>query len=587
MTLLTFAPARREESDVRGQAHVEALVRRLLRRTGDASRLAEFPLAQALCEATGIANAQAAVRHVVETAFAGGPGQAELRDLIVASDLDARLSRTESATQLRVSRRHLQRYRAQAVTVLARHIRDLVGSPALGAASNGATLGDPLEMLGETIAKVEPATAAQVLRAGGARLAKRAERYALRARMELGGEIENHAGELQAPVAIVLRAQTKEVNGKVGEERELLRELLYGPDRDLRRDPEVQFELEWLAFLRARHRGDAAECRRVAASLQRIAGDRAGRRSRALLARAEAALHLGATHEAAERLDDADRRNLRDFGVMALASACGLRAEIALLEGDNEAAERLASGAYAVLRGRHRDAYRCAATVGRARLRLGKPWSPSPAFGPTDSVAFDRVVLDVERARHLFSDGFVQRGDAVARQALRAAEELGYDALIARAAATLGLRERALAALLRTRDRLAACDLFAQGGAFGDAEAALLQTALNAAIPQLRLEESSEAAAVRRFLRAFGAYVLGATSFVPFGDAAQRAGEEAGTFAFFALRFARDVLEIAAPLFIALSEPARRRETGDRVASALRVFAERARPQRTLRYVVG
>ena len=68
---------------------------------------------------------------------------------------------------------------------------------------------------------------------------------------------------------------------------------------------------------------------------------------------------------------------------------------------------------------------------------------------------------------------------------------------------------------------------------------------------------------------------------------AQRAGEEAGTFAFFALRFGRDVLEIAAPLFIALSEPARRRETGDRVASALRVFAERARPQRTLRYVVG
>jgi hypothetical protein len=197
-------------------------------------------------------------------------------------------------------------------------------------------------------------------------------------------------------------------------------------------------------------------------------------------------------------------------------------------------------------------------------------------------------VLDIERARHLFTDGFAQRGDAVARQALRAAEESGYDALVARAAATLGLRERALAALLRTRDRLAACDLFAQGGAFGDAEAALLQTALNAAIPQLRLEEQSEAAAVRQFLHAFGAYVLGATSFVPFGDAAQRAGEEAGTFAFFALRFGRDVLEIAAPLFIALSEPARRRETGDRVASALRVFGERARrPQRTLPYLVG
>ena len=72
----------------------------------------------------------------------------------------------------------------------------------------------------------------------------------------------------------VLQAQSKQINGKEQEAKEALRPVLLDRDRDLAYDSEALFELEWLTFLRGRHRGDAAEMQRTATSLLRIAQDR-------------------------------------------------------------------------------------------------------------------------------------------------------------------------------------------------------------------------------------------------------------------------------------------------------------------------
>jgi hypothetical protein len=591
---------------------MEAMVRRLLRRAGDSYRLAAFPLAQTLCRASGIPNAQLALRHVVEAAFKNAPHEAELRDLILASDLDAHLSRTESATRLQVSRRHLQRYRAQAVSILARHIRDLIGPVALVTAE-GESLGDPLDMLAEMISHFEPGMAAKLCRLGGPHLAARANVLDLRSQVDSGNELGDVPVEPQPGLTrwqhAVLRAQSKQINGKGAEARDALRPVLTDRERDLGHDAEARFELEWLMFLRARHRSDAAEALRVASNLRRIAQDRAVWRSRALLAQAESRIRLGRIREATDFLDEADRLNLRASAIGPLASAGALRAEIALLNGDDPLAERLASGAYIVLRGRHYDSYRCLTTIARARLRMGKPWACSDALDVLAPLAWDRVSVTIERARHLRADGFTRAARACAAEGFRVSASLGYEGLAARAAATIGAtfdeasqmrREwylRALSHLLTTRDHSIAGDLFWSGdqtanempfGSFGDEAIDVLYSGLMTSIPQLATEAERDGPAARAYLRHLSQYVFDLETFP---DRLKRATEavDDGTkaFAYFMLRFVDDVEEIVRPAFQATASLRHRDRVEQRLKFALSVFSKRVRPVSRQQFLVG
>jgi hypothetical protein len=600
-----------DDRAARDQRNTEALVRRLLRRSADSYRLAAFPLAQALCRATGIANAQLALRHVVEAAFQNAPHEAHLRELIL-SDLDAHLSRTESAAQLQVSRRHLQRYRAQAVSILARHIREVV-RPVAFATDDGESLADPLDVLAEMIARFEPATAAKLCRLGSPESASRAGVLEIRSHVEAGNELREapDAARLQASRSLlaVLQAQSKQINGKEREAKEALRPVLLDRDRDLAYDSEALFELEWLTFLRARHRGDAAEMHRTATSLLRIAQDRSLWRSRALLALAESQIRLGRITNALNTLDAAERLNLQTSAIGQLASTTALRAEVALVRGDDTMAERLASGAYVVLQGRHYDSFGCLATIARARLRLNKPWTCGESLEPLGQDAWDRVRVDVECARHLRDDGFLERAGTAAAQAYRASVHSGFEGLAARAAASAGAifdesslsrREwylRALSHLLATRDHFIAVDLFAPTsdrvderplGSFDEDAAGAVYSGLARAIPQLGMEPNGDGAAARVYLKHLGQYVAGMVeSPKRLRQAADVLGDDSRAFVQFVLRFTDDVADIVRPAFLAIVNGRHRFDVDTRLQEALTDFAARVRPAGERQFLVG
>jgi hypothetical protein len=605
---MTLAPNERDAPD---QAHMEALVRRLLRRTGDSYRLASLPLVQALCRATGISNAQLAVRHVIEAAFRNAPHEAELRDLILASDIDAHLTRTESAARLRVSRRHLQRYRAQAVSILATHVRELIGPIAL-ITSEGEQLGDPLDMLAEMISKIEPGMAATLSRFGSPRMAAIADVLDIRSRVEAGREIDDAPAlppGLSRPLFAVFRAQSKQINGKGIEAREALRPVLTGDHRGLVWDAEARFELEWLTFLRARHRGDAHEAWCSASNLRRIAQDRAAWRSRALLAQTESEIRLGRTWEARAILREAERLNLLTSAISQLTSAGALRAEIAFCNGEDELSDRLASGAYVVLRGRHYDAYRCLVTIARARFRLGKRWNAGDNVSELGPCAWDRLNVTIEHARHLTADGLTGPARDCATQAFSACLSLGYRGLASRAAATIGATFtersgarrawylRALSLLIATRDQFNACDLFARTnaqadklplGCFDEDVADALYCGLLDSIPHLRTDSERDGRAARDYLMQLGRYVLGLEELpTSLNDAAEAVAARANAFASFVLRFLDDFAAIVRPVFEATVDFRHRTGVASRLNAAIVEFGRRARAHDHQQYMVG
>lgn len=586
---------------------MEATVRRLLRRSLDSYRLAAFPLAQALCQATGIANAQLALRHVVEAAFKDTPHESQLRDIVLQSDLDADLSRTESAARWQVSRRHFQRYHAQAVSILTAHIRELV-KPMAHAALEGEGLSDPLDILSTMLAPFEPAAAARLAGLGSPEFATGAFVLSVRARVEAGHEIVDLPDEMRLgrsrSLLAVLHAQSKQLNGKEVEAKGALRSMLTDRDRDLAYDAEALFELEWLAFLRARHRCDTPDMARSANNLRRISHDRFNWRSRAFLAEAETLIRFGKITEATKLLDDAERLSLQTHAIGLLASTTALRAESALAIGDDTLAERLAQGAYLVLRGRHYDSFGCLATIARVRLRLRKPWT-LPDDAAIGLVAWDRVRLIVENTRHLFARGLHENAGWQAREAFETSIRSGFRGLAARAAATLGAlapqhtqarRDWLLKALthhLGTRDRFAAGDLFFEieelgSQSFHDDASAAIYAALVAAIPQLGIDPYDSKDAAIDYLKHLERYVL-ASGDPPaeFEEAQDRCAAESRSFAQFLLRFQSEASDILCAAFIALSMNRDDRTIEGRLQTALDAFALRVRPVAMRQFLVG
>lgn len=109
------------------QRNMERQVLGLLHAIRKPQALAAAPLMRAVCRATGNANALAALEHVVGAALAGeGVRAAQLRNVILDADFARGAANAELARRCGVSRRHFQRWRAYAVSAIARYARTIV-----------------------------------------------------------------------------------------------------------------------------------------------------------------------------------------------------------------------------------------------------------------------------------------------------------------------------------------------------------------------------------------------------------------------------------------------------------------------------
>ncbi len=109
------------------QRSMERQVIGLLRAIRKPQTLAAAPLMHAVCRATGQANALAALELIIGAALAGaGTNAAKLRSAILDADFNHRATNAELARRCGVSRRHFQRWRADAVSAIARYARTIV-----------------------------------------------------------------------------------------------------------------------------------------------------------------------------------------------------------------------------------------------------------------------------------------------------------------------------------------------------------------------------------------------------------------------------------------------------------------------------
>jgi hypothetical protein len=103
----------------------ERTVRLLLHRARKPDELARFPLALALCAVFRCSDPPVALRRLVEDALPSHE-DGTLRDLILQCDIDGLMTLREACARFAYSRRHFQRFRARAVSMIARRAATLV-----------------------------------------------------------------------------------------------------------------------------------------------------------------------------------------------------------------------------------------------------------------------------------------------------------------------------------------------------------------------------------------------------------------------------------------------------------------------------
>jgi hypothetical protein len=594
------------------QRNMEARVRSLLRRVNDPSCLARLPLAQALCEATNRSDAQEALRRVVEGAFRGASRQDELKQLLLMADFDGRLSRSQVAERLHQSRRNFHRHHARAVSILAKHVDDILKATctveyAAGAESDASE--DPLVTLATLVSNVDPPKGAQLFGLCGTRFAQKSEILNVRASAACGREVPVHAGvpsEAAAPPRLlaIFNAQAMVLSGRSKESSETLVPALYD-DGAGALEPELRFELGWLTFLRARHSGRTRDMEIAAKELRRCAHDRAAWACRALLAQAEACLARGKVDDAIELLDDAERRAKRVQAVQELAASGLLRADVALQRGDFEKARRYATGTYTVLMDHHVDAFRCLVTLSRACIGLERPWSlkrsDTEALAPA---SWDRIALETEWARHLNAEGATGSAHILASRAYETAVTQSYEGLASRAAAAVAdvLRPNpaeayrwrliSLQHLLNTGNVAAACDLFSDARritahpGFLDRDLPhLIFGALVTNLPQASAAEPMQAAIVHTFLSQLCRRILNDNGpSETFGRSLSTLVRSAPAFATTMSRFTTEATDVVRPMCVALACRSNRASSERRMGSAFEDLVERmqCRPHRAV-----
>ncbi|HTA37851.1 MAG TPA: hypothetical protein VK760_02185, partial [Candidatus Acidoferrales bacterium] len=402
----------------------------------------------------------------------------------------------------------------EAVAAVAYFIRKLLGRRCAGDGGAEAMTGNSLEHLADLAAKVEPGAAATIHQLTGAGVSESLQLLRLRAAVEQGTAIgdEAYANHPGVPRAVVARfvAFAGTMNGRPSGDATI------AADATTRYSPAVRFELEYLAFLRARQRGFVLEMQTIAASLRRLAGERGSALPLALQCQADASLRAGDVADAHVNLDLAGRLTFSRSDLRQFAAATMLQSKIALYENETRRAEDLANGAYAVLNRNHRDAYACAVLVSQARWQRGAPWRPSLDASRLPRASWDRIAVDTEHARHLAREGRRKRAARLAAQAFAFASAAGFEGLAARAAgvmygiAAVGSRREealrwradAVARLLRTQDRLLCAGLLASAEPLATDERLVdaMYRRLCVFVPQMLGDDERQRAAVRRLL---------------------------------------------------------------------------------------
>ncbi len=255
-------------------------------------------------------------------------------------------------------------------------MRKLLGTRCAGDGAAEDMTGTSLDHLADLAAKVEPGAAATIHQLTGTGVSESLQLVRLRAALDQGSAIGNdaYANHPGVPRAIVAQfvAFSNEMNGRPWDE-------LYPAEASARYSLAMRFELEYVAFLRARQRGFVLEMQTIAASLRRLAGERGSALPVALQCQADASLRAGDVANAHLHLDLAGRLTFSRSDLRQFAAATMLQSKIALYENHTRRAEDLANGAFAVLNRHHRDAYAVPYSFhkrgGSAVRRGGRRWT--------------------------------------------------------------------------------------------------------------------------------------------------------------------------------------------------------------------
>jgi hypothetical protein len=551
---------------------IERLLRWLFRRVATPAKIASDPFARSICRATGVANPANALRGIVFTALRGhDPIESRQRDVLLALSFEGRDVSTV-AERLHFSRRHVLRVKSEAIAAVAGHVRALLASGPEELSEAPQMSGDPFEDLAEMVSKAEPKVAASISRLGEFATSARSQLLALRAKVDHGVELDAsaYAEFAKVPEALVSACIEFSLESGGADPISIDREaaLLAGPNQF---DDATKFEIEHLAFVRARQCDRPLEMRAVAYNLARLAAVGSSAAGKALLCRADASLRLGDIAEARALLEQSGRLTFHRNDVQLFAATMILNAKIALFEGDAARAEDLAVAAYIVLQG-HRDAYGCQMLIAEARLALGRAWAPPDEAAALRPNAWSRIAMDVEHARTMLRDGDVSGAEHMAGSARSRAVSLEYAGLATLAAATLAACAAArgddagarrwdvdtLAGLLETNDFLLAARVCRDRPLVAGVReelAEVVRRRLCVSIPQMLADDARQQGAFEFFVTEL-LDVLADRSrpLSALDEALERVCETESAFAYFGSRTADDVERVASLTAIALAD---------------------------------
>ena len=274
----------------------------------------------------------------------------------------------------------------------------------------------------------------------------------------------------------------------------------------LERPAAWRFERERAAYLRARDRGGVLEMRAIAGNLLRLAQNQASH-TLAFECRADANVRLGRRQEAEEHLD-----------YLSPSARLLTLAKLSLLARNACEALRHARAALSAMGSDDRERYQCLAVLSQACLMHCVSWEP-PATTSLPVCSWERLAMEVERARHHALALEWSDAEKLARSTQRRASLLGYHELAARSAAVLYAgpaarnevdlayhwRASAVSQLLPTQDRVLATGLFtvsAYNERFGMDRCLndVLYERLCIVVPQMQGETQFQQVAVRELL---------------------------------------------------------------------------------------
>ena len=592
------------------QQDAERSVRLLLHRARKPRALSSLALVTGICTAVGVADPVAAMRRLVDEALKGDASTTvRLRDLIYRCDLDGTLSLDDASLELGYSRRHFQRYRAHAVSLIADYLRKL-----LDPMRRDQGFLHPLQGLADIVADREPLAATELYGLMNSEAQKVAKFQSLAARVHAGVELFAEDWDetfgLSHTLTLALVAQSKEINGKPSEVTEIVSEIhRIVADDATAFDWLTCFELEWVRYTKAKNRSDAFGMASAARALERMAAGKVEWQAPVLIAKASAAIRAGDLCEASSACDLAAQTSYRQRTVTYLAFATLLQSQIAFLRSEFNEAVELGRGASIALRAQPVHNNLCQHVIQRAKLALGESPDDAEDLSLRPAGSWDRLCLETLHARGAFARGDAGRAFDLATTCYEHSLERDYYGLVAQNAATIAAvhlqsgdarssqtwANAAYAHTLRTADHWLGHDLFSLPGFMPDTGLEvtseferIIFERLAILVPQLAHDDIRQREATRNLIAAVFAYARKSKARLSsIDDATDAVNETNAVLAHYFAKCApaiRQLLVLAGTILLPYSDrPAFAVRIGEAVAHA----HEQCRPGARRLFLVG